>query len=421
MKQLLNLKIRLHVLFHYLPQLFRELSPRQFALLLKRLNLFLGKLQHNKFARVGAGTRLDLYVPSYPGKAFFTACDKFKSFSGKLPCTGALLSVTSACPFACGHCYQRLDKGGDVELSLLVAAAKELQEHGVCFFNIEGGEPFLKFERLKAVCDAIDDRAEIWVNSTGYGMTPERLRELRITAVMFSLHDTTPEGFNRFMGRDYAWETLMQGVDACKQCSVPFALNTCLPETAFADGGFERVMQTARELDACLVQLIKPKPAGAWLEKEKPLFSPQGMQAAVAAVNRYNLDPAYRSYPPVSAQILEELPEVFGCTAGGTDRFYINAKGDVQPCEFLNISFGNIAEEPFAEIFARMRACFHTPGTCMLCETQAAKVYRLFTEHGLDRLPLPPALSCLVSEGWDRGAGTELYRKTGNTENLRQP
>lgn len=168
MKWKLNFKIRIHVFFHYLPRLFSSLSFGEFIRMLKSLNLFLSKLQHNKFAKVGSGHRLDLYVPSYPSRAFFTACDKFTVFEGKLPCTGALLSVTNACTFKCQHCYQRLDKGEDVQLKLLIDTAKYLQNHGVCFFNIEGGDPFLKFDRLKALCDAIDDRSEIWVNSTGY-------------------------------------------------------------------------------------------------------------------------------------------------------------------------------------------------------------------------------------------------------------
>lgn len=412
MKMFLNVKIKLHVFFHYLHLVCRrQLAPSHFIGLLRRLNLFLSKLQHNKFGRIGSGIRLDLYVPSYPSRAFFTACDKFRTFGEKPPCTGALLSVTSACSFACEHCYQRFDKGGDMELSLLVETAKRLQDMGICFFNIEGGEPFLKFDRLKSVCDVLDDRSEIWINSTGYGMTEEKLRQVNPDAVMFSLHSTEPEELNRFMGRDFAWDTLLEGIKICKSCKVPFAFNTCLMEEAFSDGGFERVMEFAKEQGACLVQVIKPKPAGAWLSDSGPMFSSDGVKAAIRKVNKYNLVAAYQDYPPVSAQIIEELPEVFGCTAGGTDRFYVNAKGDVQPCEFLNISFGNVAEEDFGVIFGRMRECFRRPGTCMLCERYAGAVHRVYAEQGLDRLPLDKELSKLVYEGWDAGEQTELYRK----------
>ncbi|MDR3212665.1 MAG: radical SAM protein [Azoarcus sp.] len=413
MKRVWNLVIRLHVFFHYLPRFIGR--PRRFLALLGRLDLLLNKLQHNKFAPIGKGLRLDLYVPSYPGKAFFKACDKFCVFDGgKSPCTGVLLSVTNACPYACEHCYQRFDTGRDVDIALLTDTAKRLQAMGVCFFNIEGGEPFVRYERLKALCAAIDcNTAEIWVNSTGHGMTAEKLRELRPTAVMFSLHSADPETFNGFMGRPHAWKMLMTGIAHCKECGIPFAFNACLMEEAFFNREFERVMALAKDLGACLVQIIKPKPAGAWLAANtESMFSERGVETAIAKVNLYNLARSHRAYPPVSAQILEEAPDVFGCTAGGTDRFYINAKGDVQPCEFLNISFGNIAEEDFGEIYARMRKTFRHPGTCMLCEKAADHIHKLRAQYNLERLPLPPELSREVHENWDKGARTALYEKT---------
>jgi MoaA/NifB/PqqE/SkfB family radical SAM enzyme len=159
------------------------------------------------------------------------------------------------------------------------------------------------------------------------------------------------------------------------------------------------------------VQIIKPKPAGAWLADTESMFSEAGERTAAAKIRLYNHARSYRNYPPISAQILEERPDVFGCTVGGADRFYINAKGDVQPCEFLNISFGNIAEEDFDAIFERMRNTFRHPGTCMLCEKEAGRIHRLRERHGLDRLPLPPELSREIHENWDKGADTDLYAK----------
>ena len=56
---------------------------------------------------------------------------------------------------------------------------KNFRKSGVAFFNIEGGDPFLVYDRLKVICEAIDDRSEIWINSTGDGITLERMEELK--------------------------------------------------------------------------------------------------------------------------------------------------------------------------------------------------------------------------------------------------
>ena len=102
---------------------------------------------------------------------------------------------------------------------------------------------------------------------------------------------------------------------------------------------------------------------------------------------------------------------MFGCTAGGTDRFYVNAKGDVQPCEFLNISFGNILQEPFERIYARMREVFEVPGDTWLCERYSPEIFALYQEGGAKALPLDPVQSERIYRTWDRGSCPDFYGK----------
>lgn len=405
------LRMKLTIFIHFLPLALR-MPPRRFVLFYTRLLFFLRHLRHNKYALWGRKARLDLYVPFFPSRAFDTACEKFLTFDEKMPCSTVLLSVTSACRFACDHCYQRHDRGSDVALEVLVDSARGLQDKGVAFFNIEGGEPFLAYPRLKAVCEVLDERSEIWVNSTGDGMSDQRIAELKernLTAVMFSLHAPEPDTFNRFMGRERAWDCMRRGIACCHAHDVMVAFNMCLPASAFYDGTFERCMVRAAEFGGAIVQLIKPKPAGAWLHEGAARFSEADMDRVRLLVNRYNHQPSLREYPPVCAQILEEAPDAFGCTAGGTDRFYINAKGDLQPCEFLNISFGNIGRRNFDQIFSDMRCHFERPGTTWLCESCSTDIARIMKNNGTKTLPLSPELSASIYEHWDRGEKTRLY------------
>jgi MoaA/NifB/PqqE/SkfB family radical SAM enzyme len=408
-KSLFILKVKLHVAIHFLVRFLQDGKLRDFILILRRLDCFLGKLTHNKFARIGDNIRLDMYVPGFPSKAFYTACDKFTVFGEKLPCAVALISVTSACTYHCEHCYQRFDIGRDVALDKLLSAVKYLQDSGVAFFNVEGGEPFLTYDRLLAVCRQIDDRSEVWVNSTGHGITEERLLELKNTSVsviMFSLHSPDPGQVNAFMGNENAWQNMVNAIGLCHKTGISVAFNSCLGLADFRNGNFEKVMQRARDFGGSLVQIIKPKPSGGWLESGAEDF-----QLIKAKVNKYNLSPAYSSFPAISAQIIEEDPDMFGCTAGGTDRIYLNAKGDVQPCEFLNISFGNIADEDFEDIYKRMRSAFSIPQTCITCEKYARDIYRLYHDNQLKQLPLPKELTEELCRKMDMGNPTRLYQK----------
>lgn len=413
---IMNLRIKIAVLFHFLPMLLKkEPGPGKFLRFAKRLLFFLSKMKDNKYADGGNGVKINLYVPAFPSKAFFHACAKVSEFKEKMPAVSMLISVTSACRFDCKHCYQKLDKGKDVDIELLAGVVRYLQDHGMAFINVEGGEPFLVYDRLKKICDTIDTRSEILINSTGDGITVGRLNELKakgnLMGIMFSLHTDKPEKLNAFMGSENAWATLESGIEACHQAGVPVTFNSCLTREDYYNGTFERVMDRARSFGGMLIQMIKPKPAGAWLEGGADHFSADDIQLIREKMLRYNNDASFRNYPAIAPMIIDEDREHFGCTSGGTDRFYINAKGDVQPCEFLNISFGNIATEPFERIYERMRNTFRTPGDCWLCEKYSARIAELFRAHGLQSLPLPPAVSEELLSGLEQGAVPDFYEK----------
>jgi MoaA/NifB/PqqE/SkfB family radical SAM enzyme len=390
-----ELWIKLRVGIYFTGLLFKgELPGKYYFRVLKRLLFFLSKMNLNKFIRTSLGTKINLYVPSFPRKAFFNACRKVMEFNEKMPSITVLMSVTSACRYNCEHCYQKLDKGKDVNIDLLVGAANWLQDHGVAFFNIEGGEPFLQYERLRELCATIDERSEILINSTGDGMTLERLLELKkrgnLLGIMFSLHTWDPERLNTFMKSPNAWSNLQNGISLCHKAGIDVTFNSCISREDYYNGNFEKVMDAAREAGATMIQFIKPKPAGGWLESGAQKFSQADLDHVRRKMIEYNTLGKYCDYPAIAAMIIDEDVEHFGCTSGGTDRFYINAKGDVQPCEFLNISFGNIATEDFEIIYKRMRKVFETPGTCWLCEKHAEKIAEILKRTGQEVLPLPP-------------------------------
>ncbi|MDP3643333.1 MAG: radical SAM protein [Bacteroidota bacterium] len=415
-KWLEDLRIQRSVFLHYTARLLAgKIKVRHYARILKRLLYFFSKMKENKYVKIGRLTKVNLYVPFFPTKAFYTACDKVTVFDEKMPAVSVLISVTSACRFNCEHCYQKYDKGKDVDIEVLVKVVRKLQDKGVAFFNIEGGEPFLVFDRLLQVCNAIDDRSEILINSTGFGMTPERLKMLRknknLMGVMFSLHTDSPEKMNAFMGNDEAWSSMVKGIAMCHAGNIPVMFNTCLLPESFKDGTFERILDLQKQFGGCLVQLIKPKTAGGWLHGQIEKFNAEDAAIVKEKVTRYNQAKTHIGFPFVYCMLMEEEPEMFGCTAGGTDRFYINAKGDLQPCEFLNFSFGNVATDDFDTIYYNMRTEFHTPGQCLLCDQFASEIYEKYLENGSVNLPLKPELSEQIYAGWDRGEPTRFYEK----------
>ncbi|OQY38895.1 MAG: hypothetical protein B6229_04920 [Spirochaetaceae bacterium 4572_7] len=407
-------RIRTNLFFHYLPLLFKkDLSFKRYILLQKRISTFLKITKINKFYKIGKLIKIDQSIPFFGTHSFYKFWDKFKVFDGKIPGTSVLISVTKECSFKCKHCYQREDQGTDVDINSLMSVTRELVNQGITLFNIEGGDPFLEFSRLESICETIGYDGEIWINSTGNGITLEKLKKLKsisnFKSVVFPLNSPNKDDVNFFMGQDYAWNTLVHGLKLCRISNIPASLSCCLHNDDFHNGNFEYLMEIAKEFKVAHVTLIPPKAAGAWLKGEFLHSSESDIEHIKTLVKHFNKQHKYRKYPSLSAQLIDEDSEHQGCTAGGTDRFYINAKGDIQPCEFLNISFGNINKEDFIVIYNRMRKEFNTPGVNWLCD-QCSKDINSLHIMG-ESLPLTVEKSKIIIDTWQRGDATPVYSK----------
>jgi len=392
-----------------------QLKVKKLIPYLKRLLIFINKMQGNKYVWINNKIKINLYVPAFPSKAFFYATHKMLEFKKKMPAITALVSVSSACRYDCAHCYQKLDKGVDVDLKVLKEAVKYFQNKGVAFFNIEGGEPFLVFDRLLDVCNTIDSRSEVLINSTGDKMSIDKLTQLKrscnLLGIMFSLHTSVSDELNRFMNNDMAFTNLINGIDQCHQAKVPVLFNTCLARKDYYNGNFERVMTLARDLGGKLIQLIKPKNAGGWLIEGADHFSEADLSHIKEMVVKYNTRKEFRGFPFIAAMIIDEDTNHFGCTAGGVDRFYLNAKGDLQACEFLNMSFGNIAKESVSDIYEKMRASFNQPGSNWLCEVYHQKIAESFSAMENSILPLPCSDTAQIINTEDHGEVPDFYKR----------
>jgi MoaA/NifB/PqqE/SkfB family radical SAM enzyme len=389
--------------------------PWRYARFLIRAGRLLLAFRHDKPARVPGGWKLQLYLPAYPSAAFFTAIETKLLRTPPGPVT-VVLSMTKACSYRCEHCYQSLDGGPDLDEAELLETARAVQESGVALFDIEGGEPLARFPRLLALLRAIDSRSEVWANTTGAGLTEERLaamREAGLCGLMVSIHSTEASVHDAFCRVDGAFEAACEAVRLCRRMGLAAAANCVLSEDEIREGAIPRFMDFARDLGCDFVQLIHPKPAGMWLGRTEGM---QRDEALLDLVRREHLranGAACPEHPSLAAQAFEESAHILGCTAGAVDRFYVNATGEVQPCEFLNLSFGTVREEPFEAILERMRAAFPEPRTGWLCCTQAGEIQRLMVENGLTRTPLPRDLTERLVAGWDRGEPTPLYERLG--------
>lgn len=390
-------------------------SPFAYARFLRRALVLLLLFRRNKIVRTAGGWKVHFYFPAYPSPAFFHALEA-KLLRAPPGPTTVVFSMTKACTYRCTHCYQRRDAGSDMDEPLLLATARAVQETGVAMFDIEGGEPFLRFERLLALVRALDERSEVWINTNGAGVEPgmlEALREEGLFGVMVSLHSPDSAAHDAFTGVPGSHDVACAFLRRCRELDLTTAVNSVLAEGELRGDGLDSLMALAKDLRCDFVQLIHPKPSGLWLGREEHMQMDPVLLAAVRRQNlRYNSRET-ADHPSLAAQVYEEAGDMLGCTAGAIDRFYVNAHGEVQPCEFLNLSFGNVNGEPFEVIYERMRAAFPHPCADWLCCTQARHIAAAVQAQASSATPLAWECTRELVRDWSRGEPTPVYRRLG--------
>jgi MoaA/NifB/PqqE/SkfB family radical SAM enzyme len=414
-KAALYVRIVIHVFLRYTLELFKgKITPVGYVRLFYRLILLLKVVTRNKVVKIGDLYKLQLYFPAYPSASFFESLNKFvRPDPGPLT---VVFSMTKACGYKCPHCYQRHDSGKDLEIGMLKKVAQDMQDVGVTMFDIEGGEPLLRYERLMELLSAFDGRRELWVNTTGHTLTLERaqaMKEAGVFGVMISLHTPDALEYEEFTGFEGSFAIAEEAARLFNQVGITVAINHCPSEELLDSGGIDEIMKTADKWNASFVQVIHGKSAGAWLGKENQIEEKNKFAALHQLHLKYNSQNEFASYPAASVQVYEEAAEHFGCTAGGIDRFYLNANGEVQPCEFLNISFGNVHDDNFQLIFGRMRSYFRKPGINWLCCSEAESIHKYMQEHDIETTPLPWEHTKELMKTWNKGPETPLYKDMG--------
>ncbi len=367
----------------------------------------------HKLKRLASGEyKLDFYLPRYPSQAFFTALEDKVAARPPRP-VSVVLSISKACAYKCPHCYQRKDEAHELPLPVLIENVRKMRDFGIVAWAVEGGEPLIRFDRLEAVLAEISG-LEVWVNSTGYTATPEKIRrlaELKTTGVMSSIHSIDRDAHDAFTGVAGSWRRALEFLRDCRETGMLTGFNTVLSDSEVVDGGIDRIMSFASEHGCDYVQLIHPKACGAWMGKafDRSLHA-EAVRVACEAQRHYNS--AKSRIPTIlTAQVYEESPEMLGCCCGGIDRFYVGAGGEVQPCEFVNISFGNLEKDGFETAYERMRKAFPVPCEEWTCERHAKEIAAAAADFSA--LPLPWSATEKLVAGWKTGTPTKVYEKMG--------
>ena len=266
-----------------------------------------------------------------------------RSFGGNTPLRGVDIALSYNCNLNCEHCNVALLRNQNREplsVAEIVGLIQRAKGLGLVNITFTGGEPLLEYHKLTSILQAIDTGSYlIHIQTNATLLTEERIIELKALGV-----DKFILSFDPYHESN-DWDEMLAARRRLVKLIKKHGLKTIAVAVAARDvihtEPFLRMVDVTRDLGIWLV-LNLPVPLGRWLQKEEILLRPEDqlyVRDLVAQNSHVRLD--------FDLNFLQ-----YGCPAF-TERFHVNAYGDVQPCTFSQVTFGNVRTDDLREIRAR--------------------------------------------------------------------
>lgn len=361
--------------------------------------LYASKLaRYEKLVKIGDKIVFSSFVPPYPSKAF----DRFVASAGKKTPTSVYISVTNKCRYDCWHCSSRYRTDKELTTEEIIKMIKDFQDMGASVFGFTGGEPMFRPDILEVI-GAVDERSSTVLFTSGDGFTAEKAKELKeagLFCVVVSLDHFKGDAHDFLRGKKGAFETAVDAVKTSKECGFYTVISTVVTKELL-DSVFD-FLGFAEKMKVDEVRILEPVPCGR-LIKEKIMLSDEDREKLIDVHKIANRS---SKYPRVSVFPYIESKHIIGCTAG-IDHIYVDASGNICPCDFTPLSFGNIKTESIKTILERMHTYFDKPREkCFMTEH-----YQEIAEQFEGKLPLSVEKSIEICRRCKPSETPNFYKK----------
>jgi MoaA/NifB/PqqE/SkfB family radical SAM enzyme len=294
-----------------------------------------------KYAHASGRYFWNLYAPGWPSRAFDgyvqRELDRVDPFRGAPPgLQTVVLAITKRCPLQCEHCceWAVLNAHESLDASDLQAIVARVRARGTAQLFLSGGEPLRRFPDLIAVVEAASADTDVWILSSGHGLTPERAGRLAragLTGVALSLDHWDPAQHDRFRGLEGVFGWVERAAASAREAGLLVALSLCPTREFVSVENLDRYAALAASLGASFIQLLEPKAVGHYAGRDVAL-APEQQRMLEAFADRLNIDARSRALPAVSYP--DYASRNVGCRGAGDRHLYIDTDGAVHPCPF---------------------------------------------------------------------------------------
>ena len=312
-------------------------------------------------------------------------------------------AVTYRCQCSCVHCSAdknlRLDRE---ELSTEEAKRllDESMDMGICIVAFTGGEPLLRSDIFDLISH-VDNRKTMPIMFTnGQFLTDEnaeKLADAGLYTIFVSLDSTDPGKHDKMRGAPGLFDRAVKGIEKMKSKGVLVGISSYASKSGTEEGMYKKIYALGKDLGVHTILLFDNVPTGKLLKDTSDVLTPEQKEEIIEfSTNIFN----NKLVPSLSSQSWQNSLEGYlsgiGCL-GGNIQYYVSAYGDVAPCDFAPISFGNIRDESLKKIWKKLVKHPAYNHRSQFCRMQHPDFRRVYIDPIPDDAPLPYPIDKLPS------------------------
>lgn len=300
---------------------------------------------------------LNTFFPPYPSKAF----DRFLTAAierKRIPYS-TYFAVTDKCPFRCPHCSYGFHKKGNVNTEQALEIIKQIKSLGTITIGFTGGEPLLRDDIVELVRAVGNDTASI-IFTTGYHLDRELANKflmVNLGCLMIGIESDDAGEHDKIRGVDSSFQQALKAVEISLNAGLYTAISTVATKDKIRNGKIQQLTELGMKLGVHEFRILEPVPTGSLFGHIDDVLTVDETKTLAEFHkdwNRNNRELIISSFSHL------ESDEMFGCGTG-FHHLFVDAIGNVCPCDLTPLSFGNLLTEPLTDIWQRMEKFFGLP------------------------------------------------------------
>mgnify|MGYP001590548892 CR=1 FL=1 len=254
------------------------------------------------------------------------------------------LAILYDCNYKCPLCATKhLKKAGPpLDIKQISRLVKEAKDLGCININLTGGEPLLHPELEQIIRIISENGLMTGLITNGHLLEYNLLKRLKtsgLTELAISVHGNEAYHDN-FTGIKLSYRKAVESIEMAKDNKMSIVINTVITHDNLNSHCIDDIKRLARHYNIFIQPILICFPNKDLINSSSVLDKEDLRNFEILLKDPF-IKPLHRNY--------------FGsfCPAGD-EYIYIGAYGDVFMCDLLQIPFGNIIDEPLANIWQRM-------------------------------------------------------------------